>query len=136
MDEPQRLNHSKWECKYHVVFIPKCRRKTLYAQLRRHLGEVFRRLADPQTGRAEGKQDRGRAFDARSTQAVFSLVAGLLLACCWPAAGHAVGHCDDPDRANFRGVNQALMVGVSKTSVFTWCPRRSSANVPAPGLTG
>ena len=31
---------------YHVVFIPKCRRKTLYAQLRRHLGEVFRRLAE------------------------------------------------------------------------------------------
>jgi putative transposase len=46
MDEPQSLNHSKWECKYHVVFIPKCRRKTLYAQLRRHLGEVFRRLAE------------------------------------------------------------------------------------------
>jgi putative transposase len=46
MDEPRSLNHSKWECKYHVVFIPKCRRKTLYAQLRRHLGEVFRRLAE------------------------------------------------------------------------------------------
>ena len=41
MDEQQSLNHSKWECKYHVVFIPKCRRKTLYAQLRRYLGEVF-----------------------------------------------------------------------------------------------
>ena len=46
MDEQQSLNHSKWECKYHVVFIPKCRRKTLYAQLRRRLGEVFRRLAE------------------------------------------------------------------------------------------
>ncbi len=46
MDEPQSLNHSKWEYKYHVLFIPKCRRKTLYAQLRRHLGEVFRRLAE------------------------------------------------------------------------------------------
>jgi putative transposase len=46
VDEQQSLNHSKWECKYHVVFIPKCRRKTLYAQLRRHLGEVFRRLAE------------------------------------------------------------------------------------------
>jgi putative transposase len=45
MDEQQSLNHRKWECKYHVVFIPKCRRKTLYARLRRHLGEVFRRLA-------------------------------------------------------------------------------------------
>ena len=45
MDEPESLNHTKWECKYHVVFIPKCRRKTLYQELRRYLGEVFRRLA-------------------------------------------------------------------------------------------
>lgn len=45
MDESESLSHSKWECKYHVVFIPKCRRRTLYAQLRRHLGDVFRTLA-------------------------------------------------------------------------------------------
>ena len=46
MDEPESLNPTKWECKYHVVFIPKCRRKTLYQELRRYLGEVFRRLAE------------------------------------------------------------------------------------------
>ena len=45
MDEAESLSHSKWECKYHVVFIPKCRRRTLYEQLRCHLGEVFRELA-------------------------------------------------------------------------------------------
>jgi len=45
MDEVSSLSHTKWECKYHVVFIPKCRRKVLYEQLRRELGEVFRRLA-------------------------------------------------------------------------------------------
>ena len=45
MDEYESLSHSKWECKYHVIFIPKCRRKTLYKELRQHLGEVFRRLA-------------------------------------------------------------------------------------------
>ena len=45
MDEFESLSHSWWECKYHVVFIPKCRRKTLYARLRQHLGEVFRQLA-------------------------------------------------------------------------------------------
>lgn len=45
MDEYQSLNHSQWECKYHVIFIPKCRRKALFGQLRPHLGEVFRRLA-------------------------------------------------------------------------------------------
>ena len=45
MDEAESLSHSKWECKYHLVFIPKGRRKTLYGQLRRYLGEVFRNLA-------------------------------------------------------------------------------------------
>jgi putative transposase len=45
MEDEASLSHTKWECKYHVVFIPKCRRKTLYQELRRHLGEVFRRLA-------------------------------------------------------------------------------------------
>ena len=45
MDEFESLSHSKWECKYPVVFIPKKRRKTLYEQLRKHLGEVFRELA-------------------------------------------------------------------------------------------
>ncbi len=39
------LAHTTWECKYHVVFIPKYRRKALYRELRRHLGEMFRELA-------------------------------------------------------------------------------------------
>lgn len=45
MNEYQTLNHTKWECKYHVVFIPKYRRKVLYGQLRSYLGDVFRELA-------------------------------------------------------------------------------------------
>jgi len=45
MDKFESLSHSAWVCKYHVVFIPKCRRRTLYEQLRQHLGEVFRKLA-------------------------------------------------------------------------------------------
>ncbi len=45
MDEYEALSHTIWDCKFHVVFIPKCRRKTLYAELRRHLGEVFHKLA-------------------------------------------------------------------------------------------
>jgi putative transposase len=51
MDEKESLSHSKWECKYHVVFIPKCRRRTLYKELRSHLGEVFRRLASQKESR-------------------------------------------------------------------------------------
>jgi REP-associated tyrosine transposase len=53
MDDYESLSHSKWECKYHVVFIPKCRRKTLYVELRRHLGEVFRKLAEQKESRIE-----------------------------------------------------------------------------------
>jgi putative transposase len=53
MDEYESLSHSVWECKYHVVFIPKCRRKVLYAELRRHLGEVFRQLAEQKESKIE-----------------------------------------------------------------------------------
>ena len=45
MDEYETLNHTTWDCKYHVVFIPKYRRKLLFQELRKPLGEVFRQLA-------------------------------------------------------------------------------------------
>jgi len=53
MDKTESLSHTRWECKYHIVFIPKCRRKTLYGQLRKHLGEVFRQLAAQRESRIE-----------------------------------------------------------------------------------
>ena len=51
--EQQSLNHTKWECKYHVVFIPKCRRKVLYKELRPYLGAVFRSLTEQKECRVE-----------------------------------------------------------------------------------
>ena len=45
MRQDRSLSHSRWECKYHVVFIPKYRRKALFGSIRQELGEVFRRLA-------------------------------------------------------------------------------------------
>jgi len=53
MDELESLNHTKRECKYHVVFIPKCRRRTLYGELRKPLIEVFRDLARQKESRIE-----------------------------------------------------------------------------------
>ena len=53
MDEHESLTHTKWDCKYHVVFIPKYRRKVLYGQLRKHLGEVLRTLALQRESRIE-----------------------------------------------------------------------------------
>jgi len=51
--EYETLCHSKWECKYHVVFIPKCRRKVLYGELRKYLGEVFHKLAEQKESKVE-----------------------------------------------------------------------------------
>jgi putative transposase len=53
MDEFESLSHSRWECKYHVVFIPKGRRKARFGQLRPYLGEVLRRLAAQKESRIE-----------------------------------------------------------------------------------
>ncbi len=47
------LSHTKWECKYHVVFIPKYRKKRIYGEIRRHLGEALRRLAEQRESRIE-----------------------------------------------------------------------------------
>jgi putative transposase len=41
----QSLSHSKWNCKYHIVFVPKGRRKVLFGQARSHLGTIFHALA-------------------------------------------------------------------------------------------
>jgi putative transposase len=45
MSDYNKLNHTTWDCKYHVVFIPKYRRKLLFGQVRRQLGGVFHDLA-------------------------------------------------------------------------------------------
>jgi len=45
MIDLQSLSHSVWECKYHIVWIPKCRRKVLYGNIRKELGEIFRQLS-------------------------------------------------------------------------------------------
>jgi putative transposase len=45
MQTYETLKHTTWECKYHIVFIAKCRKRTLFGQIRRELGPVFRELA-------------------------------------------------------------------------------------------
>ena len=45
MEDYRSLSHTKWQCKYHIVFIPKYRKRQLYGVVRKHLGEVFHRLA-------------------------------------------------------------------------------------------
>jgi putative transposase len=45
MKDFQSLSHTVWDCKYHLVWIPKCRKKVLYGQLKKYLGSVFHELA-------------------------------------------------------------------------------------------
>ena len=53
MTHYRSLNHTKWTCQYHVVFIPKYRKKVIYGELRRDLGEVLRRLAQQRESEVE-----------------------------------------------------------------------------------
>ena len=45
MKDYKRLCHSKWRCNYHLVFIPKCRKKKIFGAIRTHLGKIFHELA-------------------------------------------------------------------------------------------
>lgn len=45
MCDSQSLSHTKWECKYHIVWLPKYRKKALFVELRKYLGEILRELA-------------------------------------------------------------------------------------------
>ncbi len=56
MNDYQSLNHTKWDCKFHVVWIPKRRKKALYGQLRKQLGPVLKELANQK----ESKTVEGR----------------------------------------------------------------------------
>ena len=53
MNNYRTLNHSKWDCKYHVVFIPKYRKKLLYRELRKELGKHFRTLTEQKESKVE-----------------------------------------------------------------------------------
>ena len=53
MNTPGKLSHTVWECKYHVVFIPKYRRKQIFGDLRMELGQVFHELASHKECRVE-----------------------------------------------------------------------------------
>ena len=45
MYDGQSFSHTKWECKYHIVWIPKYRKKGIFEDLRKYQGEIFRDLA-------------------------------------------------------------------------------------------
>jgi hypothetical protein len=57
----KNLSHSRWDCKYHIVFIPECRKKEQYGKIQNYLGGIV-----PRADRAEKLQDTGRPYDTRT----------------------------------------------------------------------
>src|SRR4029077_7163344 len=78
MGDYESLSHTKWECKYHVVFIPKYRRKVLYGELRQHLGDVFRKLALQKESRIEEPHAGSCLHDDRDPTEVRGFAGGRL----------------------------------------------------------
>ena len=46
MNDTNSLSHTRWNCKYHIVFAPKYRRKVFYGQKKREIGKILRQLCD------------------------------------------------------------------------------------------
>ncbi len=46
MDDTKSLAHTKWNCKYHIVFAPKYRRKVIYGEIREEIGKILRELCN------------------------------------------------------------------------------------------
>ncbi len=53
MKDYRSLSHTRWNCKYHVVFIPKRRKKKVFGVLREHLGDVLHELAKQKESKIE-----------------------------------------------------------------------------------
>src|ERR1700693_5636926 len=111
MDEYESLSHTTWDCKYHVVFIPKCRRKTLYQELRRHLGEVFRKLALQKDSKVEEGHlmPRSRAHAAFDPTEICGVAGGRL---------HQGQECDPRGQGLWRAQAQFRRTTLSGPRLF------------------
>ena len=56
MNEYQSLSHTRWDCKYHVLFIPKRRKSKIFGGLRKHLGDIFHDFSSHNKSRYEKPQ--------------------------------------------------------------------------------
>jgi|SaaInlStandDraft_6_1057023.scaffolds.fasta_scaffold00206_3 hypothetical protein len=76
----ESLSHSKWDCKYHIIFVPKNRRKVLYGKVRKYLGPVFHELAT--RGRYDPKSSVRAALIFLTRSIADSRVSKLILVSC------------------------------------------------------
>ena len=52
------LAHTKWECKYHIVFAPKYRRQVIYGKIKVDIGIMLRKLCEGSTGNRRGQMQK------------------------------------------------------------------------------
>ncbi len=55
MNDSQSLSHTKWNCKYHIVFVPKFRRKAIYLKIKNDMGKILRQLCEQKKVIIEGE---------------------------------------------------------------------------------
>ena len=116
MKNHEGLSHTRYDCKYHVVFIPKYRRKKIYGAIRRHLGEIFHELAKHKESRI-----LERAFEGRSRPLALlhgpEQIADLPVPVAESPGAVRIGH---PERSH-------LVEYLAPNSVFNSLPRQRSS---------
>ena len=119
MSNYKSLQHTKWECKYHVVFIPKYRKKLIYGELRRHLGQVLRRLA----GQKESLIEEGHLLPDH-VHVMISIPPKFSVA---QVIGYIKGKAPSTLRGTFQRVGVTLLdstSGLADTSYRRWVGMR------------
>ena len=74
MNDTNSLSHTKWNCKYHIVFAPKYRRKVFYGERRKEIGEILRTLCNWKKIRIIGKWRYALAEEDGNIRCGFRLI--------------------------------------------------------------
>ena len=67
MNDIKSLSHSKWRCKYHIVFAPKYRRQVIYKKIRVNIGKILRQLCERKKVEIIEEKPRQRWFNLLGT---------------------------------------------------------------------
>lgn len=62
MNDTSCLSHTKWNCKYHIVFAPKYRRQAIYSKIKADIGKIIRKLCEVKKGRDFGSERLPRPY--------------------------------------------------------------------------
>ena len=133
MRNEESLCHTRWECKYHIVWVPKYRRKVLYGRIRQELGEVFHDLARQKDSRIlEGHLQPDHIHVLMSIPPKYSVA---------QVVGFVKGKSAHPHRPDLSGTEEELQrdafLGTRILCVNRWGRRRGHPKLhPEPGEGG